>query len=145
MLTLPFSNPTRLRHAYAQSDDKPTERTPMRALSPVELATAVVTLRTPSGIEPGSPDLYSLLASRLHDWGAQDFDNVRSWRRGWACAERLADIMSPNQHPLSVWVGWDALRVLDATDALGIEVWLQPDAVTDLPRHVRLHERLAVQ
>lgn len=85
-----------------------------------------------------------ILAVGLHyrsQW--PDHQNTRSpLEFGWPCAEQCASLLSMTSRPLDVWIGWDALRMLDERNDLGVQVYLDADTSLMAPGRIRLRDRL---
>lgn len=123
-------------------------KTPMRWLSPVELATIRFkrVLETPQESWPnGADEVTADAAARI----LSHFERgLLPGLSGWNVADRLQGAMCQNgQRPKEPWRGMDILRKVDeAALQVGVAVWLAAEPVADAPRHfrkMRLSERLS--
>lgn len=122
--------------------------TPMRRLSPVELATIRFkrVLETPQESWPnGADEVTADAAARI----LSHFERgLLPGLSGWNVADRLQGAMCQNgRRPKMPWRGMDILRKVDAAALdVGVAVWLAAEPVADAPRHfrkMRLSERLS--
>lgn len=123
-------------------------RTPMRRLSPVELATIRFQRvpETPQDTWPnGANDVATDAAARILAYFER---GLLPGLSGWDIADRLQGALIQNGlRPKVPWRGMDILRNLDeAAPDVGIAVWLSAEPAATDPDHfreMRLSERLS--
>lgn len=123
-------------------------KTPMRWLSPVELATIRFrrVLETPMESWPnGADEVTADAAARVLNFFER---GLLPGLSGWDIAGRLQGAMCQNgPRPKEPWRGMDILRKVDeAALQVGVAVWLSAEPAADDPDHfreMRLSERLS--
>ena len=134
------NNPARPRGSidFAEPAD-----TPMRHLTPVEVATMRVDIDLSTPVDMATHNIAVEAGLRLRAWEAHQ---SQAWKSGRQIARELQCYFWPQshkaRHPLR---GLELLRHIDATSAdHGVTVWVDTLGPDDRYRKMRLHERLAV-